>query len=284
MWGERHREAEELGDLRHVLVRADPVRRHVLEHRARVGRGLEAPPRTRHPRQPVHDDGIPFDHILQGAEGQERGGRVATRIRDQPARAGDQLGQSVAPLGEPFGPGVPEAVPGLIASGVAQTVCTRQVDDDSLLRCVDRSRSLVRQADDRDLGPVGESCIVRDEVRHRSAAETRVEGRRRAAGERVGADGDEVERRVPEHAVERFLPRVAGRADNTDRRHGCILCNSTASSMRDLHDPVAPPGCGPPPLQAFLVADALPRRTARLRSAPCHSRQGGIARRRHRAH
>ena len=49
--------------------------------------------------------------------------------------------------------------------------------------------------------------------------EARVERASRLPGEGVGADRDEAQARVPEHAVERLLPGVAGRTDDADVCH-----------------------------------------------------------------
>ena len=49
--------------------------------------------------------------------------------------------------------------------------------------------------------------------------ETRIERTSRLPRERVGADRDEAQARVPEHAVERLLARVAGRTDDADICH-----------------------------------------------------------------
>ena len=93
---ERDGEAEQLRDLRHVLVRADPVRRDVLEHEA----GVRATPSACGPRpssrtcaSTTTDSGSIAS--ASGAEREQRRGRVAPRVRDQAPSGGDELGQAV---------------------------------------------------------------------------------------------------------------------------------------------------------------------------------------------
>ena len=49
--------------------------------------------------------------------------------------------------------------------------------------------------------------------------EARIERTSRLPRQRVGADRDEAQARVPEHAVERLLTGVAGRTDDADVCH-----------------------------------------------------------------
>jgi hypothetical protein len=65
---EGDREAEQLRDLGHVLMRADAIRRDVLEHRAGVGRCLQRAAGARHPGEAVDDDGAGLDRVLQRRE------------------------------------------------------------------------------------------------------------------------------------------------------------------------------------------------------------------------
>ena len=68
--------------------------------------------------------------------------------------------------------------------------------------------------------PRGERLRVRDERGQRAAVavEARIERARGLTGERVGAERDELELRMGEHAVERLLTGVAGGADDADVR------------------------------------------------------------------
>ena len=97
----RDREAEQLRDLGHVLVGADPIGRDVLEHRAGMGRRLQRAARARHPGERVDDDGVGLDRVLQRREREQGRGRVAPGVRDQAPRVGDELGQPVDPVAEP---------------------------------------------------------------------------------------------------------------------------------------------------------------------------------------
>ena len=90
---ERDLEAELLRDLGAVAVRADRVRREVLEHGARVRAVLERPPGARHARFRV-DDHVAVDDLAQRGRGRaarrsrsSRGSRSAAPRRDAP-RAG----------------------------------------------------------------------------------------------------------------------------------------------------------------------------------------------------
>ena len=90
---ERDREAEQLRDLRYVLMGADPVRRDVLEHEAGVRRRLRRAAGACHPGHRVDDDGAPVDRGGQAARaraappsrsnpGSRRGGPQAARARE----------------------------------------------------------------------------------------------------------------------------------------------------------------------------------------------------------
>ncbi len=134
---------------------------------------------------------------------------------------------------------VREAVPLLVARSVAQAVRAREIDDDTGRRDVDRGRRLVREADDRDVGLVGQRLLVRDEGGDGSPCQPRVERARRLARERVGADRDQAQLRVAEHPVERLLTGIAGRTDDADICHGLHsmhvarhLCGSWAPGAR----------------------------------------------------
>ena len=115
---ERDGEAEQLRDLGHVLMRADLVRRDVLEHEAGVRSGLQRPPGAGHARLGVDDDAVGVDRVADGAEREQRRGRVAPRVRDQATGHVDELGQPVDPLAELRGARVREPVPLVVEPGV----------------------------------------------------------------------------------------------------------------------------------------------------------------------
>ena len=80
---EGDREAEQLRDLGHVLVGADAIRRHVLEHCTGMGRRLQRAARPGHAGEPVYDDGSGLDRILERREREEGRGGVAPGIRNR---------------------------------------------------------------------------------------------------------------------------------------------------------------------------------------------------------
>ena len=88
-----------------------------------------------------------------------------------------------------------EAVPRGIERGLREPVRAREVDDDGVGRRFERSRPLVVEAAEDELRPGTGGLRVRDERRH-VAVQARVEGACRLTGERVRAEGDELELRV----------------------------------------------------------------------------------------
>ena len=101
-----------------------------------------------------------------------------------------------------------------------------QVDDDAAGGGSTARGLLVREAEEDDVGAAREGRIVRDEAGNPAppvAAEPRVEGVRRLAGEGVRAERVELEARMCEHPVERLLTRVAGRAHDSRCRHRRIM-------------------------------------------------------------
>ena len=84
----------------------------------------------------------------------------------------------------------------------------------------------MREAEDRHVRAVRERLLVGDERRHLGVREAGIERIARPPGERVRSDRDEAQLGMPEHAVERLLPRVAGGADDAD------ICHE-AHSMRN---------------------------------------------------
>ena len=92
---EADRHAELLGDLRRVAVRADRVRREVLEHEAGVRRRLQRLAGAGDAGLRVDDRAV--DRAGERDEREQRGGRVAAGVRDQRALRREELGQAVAP-------------------------------------------------------------------------------------------------------------------------------------------------------------------------------------------
>ena len=96
---------------------------------------------------------------------------------------------------------------------------TGEVDDDACWQLLDRRGPGVGEAENRHVRLVLERLGVRNEIGHRRAFEPRVEGAGGLPRERVRPHSGELERRVPENAIECLLPRVPGRADNADGLH-----------------------------------------------------------------
>ena len=88
-----------------------------------------------------------------------------------------------------------------------------EIDDDHVGVRVQQRRPLVVEAAEDQLRACRDGGVVRDERRH-VAVQPRVEHARTLAGERVGAERDELELRVREHAVEGLLARIAGGAED----------------------------------------------------------------------
>ena len=166
---------------------------------------------------------VGIDRSAQRLEREDGRGRVAARIGDQRAGRRIELGDGVAPVGEPAGPRVLEAVPGGVERGVPEAVGAGQVDDDRVLWWLEHCGPIVAEAGEDDVRAGRERLLVRDEGGER-AVQPDVERRGRFALERVRAEGDDLELRMAERAVERLLPGVPGCSEDRQRRHaGCIL-------------------------------------------------------------
>src|SRR5439155_303907 len=92
---------------------------------------------ARDARLPIDDDLVADEPALQrGRQGEERRGRIAARVRDQP-RAADpiagQLGQAVDGFGEERGRGMRVTVPALVEHGIPQAKVGADVDDRAAL-------------------------------------------------------------------------------------------------------------------------------------------------------
>jgi len=101
-------------------------------------------------------------------------------------------------------------------------VRAREIDDDGVGGRLERSRPLVPETEEEDVGPGRRSLRVRDERRQR-IVEAGVERGRGRARERVGAERDHLEPGMPEHAVERLLPGVARRTEDRHTDHQGII-------------------------------------------------------------
>jgi len=243
MRDEADREAERLRDLGRVLMAPDAIGRHVLEHEARVRARLQLAARARDARLAVHDNRGLVDRAGDRRECEQCGGRVAARVRDQVAGGQEELGDRIAP-----GAGRRAVVRARLCR-VGEAMRAGEVDDDRVGRRLDGGRALVPDTEEDDVRAGGERLVVRDESRQR-AVQPQVERRSRVARKRVGAEGDDLELRVPQDAVERLLAGVPGRADDRSRRHCCILCIFLLDMQVRGRDsrPGARPGSGLPAL------------------------------------
>ena len=230
---EADREAEELLDLGLVLVLPDLVRRDVVEHGGGVGGGLERAAGARDTRLRVHDHARLRDRAGDRADREQRRGRVAAGVGDQRPDRRRELRQRVAPGVVPAR--VLEPVPLGVGAG-GEPVRAGEVDDDGVRGRLELGGGLVVEAAEDELGTGGERLAVRDEGRQRAvavAAESGIERRDRPSRERLRPDGDELQLRVREHAVERLLPGKSGGADDCRANHvgyyaaTAHLCNST---------------------------------------------------------
>ena len=154
-------EAEHLRDLRLVLVRADAVRREVLEHGRRVRALLERAAGAGDAGLRVHDDARRVDRVRERREREQDRGRVAAGVRDQRPVRRCQLRQRVAPVAERLRLRVLEAVPGLVRGRVGEAVRAGEVDDDCVRRRLERGRALVAEAAEDDVGAGCERLVVR---------------------------------------------------------------------------------------------------------------------------
>ena len=177
---EAHGEAEHLLDLGCVLVRPHAVRGDVLEHEARVRRLLQPAPRARHAGLGVDHDARRFEEVGHRDEREQRRRRVAPGVRDQRPGRRRQLGHRVAPLRERVGVRVLEAVPLRVEAGVCQAVRAGEIDDDGVVRNVERRGLLVPEAGEDDVRAGLERRLVRHE-RREVTVQPHVEGRGGAA-------------------------------------------------------------------------------------------------------
>ena len=171
MRDEADREAERLLDLRRVLVRADAVRREVLEDEARVRRRLQPAAGARDAGLRVDDDARRVDRAGERREREQRRGRVTAGVRDERRLGREELGQPVAPRA---GLRMLEAVPLGVERRVAEAMRAGEVDDDLGVRRLERGRLLVPEADEDDVRAGRERLGVRDE-RRQVAVQARVE-------------------------------------------------------------------------------------------------------------
>lgn len=109
-----------------------------------------------------------------------------------------------------------EPVPRLVDVRISEAVRSGEIDHDATSGRGDRRGFLVVEAEKDDVGATRQRCVVRDEARDSAppvTAEPRVERVRGLPGERVRAERIELEARMGEYAVQRFLARVARGTD-----------------------------------------------------------------------
>ena len=210
MRDEGHREAEELRDLGRVLVRADLVRRDVLEHgggvrallqgAARAGdAGLRRRPRRSPGRRRRRAARARGARRSRSSRGSRSAGRWAARARGARSTSSAWKRMRTTPRGR-------RPTPGVDAPQAARA---------------SRCRGSRRRAPRRPRAPrrSGRTQAAR---RGRFA---RAAGRAppRLAGERVGAERDELEPGMREHAVERLLACEARRPEDCRPNHSRIM-------------------------------------------------------------
>jgi hypothetical protein len=230
MRDEGHRETQRLRDLRRVLVAADLVGGEVVEYEAGVRRRLRTAARARHSRLRVDDHTGRIDRADERGKGEQGSGRIAPRVGDQPAGRRPQLGQRVCPALEQVRARVLEAVP-LRIRGRRESVRARQIDDDAVASDLRRRRRLVVETQERQRRCGIDRLLLTHEGRQRSV-EPDVESRRGRTGERVRAEGHDVELRMQEDAVERLLTGVAAATDDGGAEHRCVLCQISRNMQR----------------------------------------------------
>ena len=209
-----------------MLVLADAIRRDVLEHHSGVRRRARSPSRTCHPRLRVDDDTGRLDLGGDRREREQCRGRVAAGVRDEPTRWRMQLGKPIRPRGQPIGMRMLESVPLVVEAGIDEPVRSREVDDHTARRDVERRSLFVRQAQESDVGAGSERRVVRDESRDAApavAAEAGIERPGRLARERVRPERVQLERRMREHAIQCLLSGVPRRAHYRHSRHRGIM-------------------------------------------------------------
>ena len=229
---ERHGKAENRRDLRRVAMCADVVGGDVLENRTRMRGRLRGAARSGHPRHGVDEDRIVLDQSSDRREGEQHGRRVATGIRDEPFRGRCNFRKGVRPGHERRGIGMLEAVPRLVDLRISETVRTGEIDDDAARGRRDRCGLLVAETEEDDVGATRQRRVVRDEAGDPAppvSAEPRVERVRGPPGERVRAEGIELEAGMGEDAVQRLLARVAGGHRRSLPLPWCLLCTSVSS-------------------------------------------------------
>ena len=252
---ERDREAELLRDLGAVAVRADGVRREVLEHEARVravlqrrGRRRSSPTsRRRH---------VAVDDVAQRREREQRRRRVAARVRDQRPSGGMHLRQPVAPRARR------EPVP-VLGRSACRAAGARRRDRRRPCRPAARTRpprSFPRQRKITSAPLAAASAFVTNVGRLPFSRGS--SALRRAAGERVGAERDQLEPGMGEHPVERLLAGVAGGAEDRGGRPSVRIMHNDAiyapSRARGRHRLPGSPGrrarASPPGEACFTTA------------------------------
>ena len=215
---EADREAERLLDLGRVLVRADAVRRDVLEHEAGVRAAFSVRP------APETPDFASITTLPGRSRRRAARARAAPRSRSSPgSRSGGpraaELGQRVAPAPSSSGRGCAKPY----QRSYSDASCSRCAPERSTTTAPAGGSSAAaspwsRQRKIRS-APARERGLVRDEARGRPPFRRGSSAAASCARERVGAERDELEPGVSEHAVERLLTGVAGGAEDRGGRH-----------------------------------------------------------------
>ena len=138
-----------------------------------------------------------------------RAGRVPATLRSRSSRDSRSavLAADRARAGRSSMPRAPSRTR-LRATAAREPVRSGEVDDDARRRRLECGRSVVREAEEEDVGSAAAaSAFV---TNGGTEASSRGSSGRALAGERIGAERDQLELRVREHPVERLLAGVAG--------------------------------------------------------------------------
>ena len=156
-------------------VRADAVRRRRSRARRRRARlGFSDSPGAGHARLRVDHDDVRLDRAGERREREQRSGRIAARVGDQPA-LGRRAPAARTTSAEFARVRVLEAVP----LRVVRRVCSRCAPERSTTtragRRLERGRALVVEAEEDDVRAARERLVVRHEAGSVAVAEARVE-------------------------------------------------------------------------------------------------------------
>ena len=164
-----------------------------------------------------------LDRVGERREREQRGGRVAAGVGDELPLGREELRQAVAPRAR--------ARPNRTTRGASSGSASRCAPERSTTTAsaggsTAAARSWPRQRKTTS-APAASASSFGTNARQRPV-QADVEGGGRLAGERVGAERDDLELGMAEHAVERLLAGVARGPEDGRRRHSGILCNRAA--------------------------------------------------------